>query len=148
MTPDEIVDALGMQKLDVEGGLWSQSWRDEAASAIYYLLAAPEFSAVHRLDRLEIFSYHAGAAARMILLHPDGRVERPVLGADLAAGQRPQVAVPAGVWQACETLGEWTLLGTFVSPPYTEDCVDFGLADALAREYPDHADQIRPLCRF
>jgi predicted cupin superfamily sugar epimerase len=148
MTPTEIINALGLQKLDVEGGLWAQSWRDERASAIYYLLIAPEFSAMHRLDRLEIFAYHAGAPARMLLLHPDGRVERPVLGTDLAAGERPHVAVPAGVWQACETLGEWTLLGTVVSPPYTDNCVDFGLADALGREYPDHTETIRPLCRF
>jgi predicted cupin superfamily sugar epimerase len=148
LTPARIVAALGLEKLEVEGGHWAQSGRDERCSAIYYLLEAPEFSAMHRLDRLEIFVHHAGAPARMLLLHPDGRLERPVLGTDLEAGERPQVAVPAGVWQACETLGPWSLLGTVVSPPYIEDCVEFGLADTMARQFPEHVATVRPLCRF
>jgi predicted cupin superfamily sugar epimerase len=92
----------------------------------------------------EIYSFHAGAPARMLLLHPDGTVTRPVLGIDLAAGQRPQVAVPAGVWQATETTGEWTLLGTFMAPPYTDDCVEFG-DDRLTAEFPQAAGDIERL---
>ena len=41
-----------------------------------------------------------------------------VLGADLAAGQRPQVVVPAGVWQSAVPLGAWTLVGCTVSPAF------------------------------
>ncbi len=127
---DPIVAALGLRPLPVEGGRWAQTWRDEQCTAIYYLLAAPEFSALHRLAHLEIYAYHAGAPLRMLLLYPDGQVRRPVLGTDLAAGQRPQVVVPAGVWQASEPLGAWTLVGTVVVPPYTDDVVEFGSARA------------------
>jgi predicted cupin superfamily sugar epimerase len=144
---DPIVAALGLRPLPVEGGRWAQTWRDEHCTAIYYLLAAPEFSALHRLAHLEIYAYHAGAPLRMLLLYPDGQVRRPVLGTDLAAGQRPQVVVPAGVWQASEPLGAWSLVGTVVVPPYTDDVVEFGSADQLAAEYPDHAEAIRALCR-
>jgi predicted cupin superfamily sugar epimerase len=144
---DSIVAALGLRPLPVEGGRWAQTWRDEHCTAIYYLLAAPEFSALHRLAHLEIYAYHAGAPLRMLLLYPDGQVRRPVLGTDLAAGQRPQVVVPAGVWQASEPLGAWSLVGTVVVPPYTDDVVEFGSADQLAAEYPDHAEAIRALCR-
>jgi hypothetical protein len=35
-----------------------------------------------------------------------------------------------------------------VVPPYTDDVVTFGEADALAPRYPSHADRIRRLCRF
>jgi predicted cupin superfamily sugar epimerase len=35
----------------------------------------------------------------MLLLHPDGRAERVVLGPDIERGQELQVAVPAGTWQ-------------------------------------------------
>ncbi|HEY0453409.1 cupin domain-containing protein [Actinophytocola sp.] len=142
----EITTALGLEPLPIEGGLFTQSWRDETCSAIYYLLAAPEFSAVHRLDRIEIFAYHAGAPTRMLLAH-NGTVTEHVLGPDVAAGQRPQVIVAPGVWQAAETLGEWTLMGTVVVPPYTDGCVEFGVADELAAEYPDHAERLRALCR-
>jgi hypothetical protein len=144
---DPVSAALGLRPLPVEGGRWAQTWRDEHCTAIYYLLAAPEFSALHRLAHLEIYAFHAGAPVRMLLLYPDGGVGRPVLGTDLAAGQRPQVVVPAGVWQASETLGAWSLVGTVVVPPYTDDIVEFGAADELAAGYPDHAEAIRGLCR-
>ena len=40
------------------------------------------------------------------------------LGADLAAGERPQAVVPAGAWQQAESLGEWTLVGCTVAPGF------------------------------
>ena len=52
--------------------------------------------------------------------------------------------MPAGVWQATETLGEWSLLGTFMAPPYTDDCVTFG-DETLASAYPTAAADIRRL---
>jgi predicted cupin superfamily sugar epimerase len=145
-TPQEIASTLGLAPLPIEGGLWAQSWRSEECSAIYYLLAAPEFSAVHRLDRVEIFTYHAGAPTRMWLL-ADGELRTAVLGPDLAAGQRPQVAVPPGTWQAARTLGAWTLMGCVVAPPYTDNCVEFGVAAELAADYPAHVEEISALCR-
>lgn len=146
LTPQQIVDALGMGELEVEGGLFSQSWRDEACSAIYYLLVAPEFSALHRLEHLEIYHYHAGAPARFFLI-ADGRVQEPVLGPNLAAGERPQLVVPPGVWQASTPLGAWSLMGTVVVPPYTDDCVEFADAARLGATYPEHAARIQELCR-
>jgi predicted cupin superfamily sugar epimerase len=144
--PTQIVTELGMRELVTEGGRWSQSWRGEQCSAIYYLLVASDFSALHRLNRLEIYNYHAGAPARLLLLDGD-RVSEPVLGPDLAGGQRPQVVVPAGVWQGSTSLGAWTLMGTVVVPPYVEDCVTFAEAGPLCARYPYHADRIRALCR-
>lgn len=137
---------LGLAPLPVEGGLWAQSWRDASCSAIYYLLEAPGFSGLHRLDRVEIYSHHAGAPVRMTLLD-NGSVTEHVLGTDVTEGQRPQVVVPAGTWQASEPLGAWSLMGTVVVPPYTDDCVEFASAAEVAAEYPAHADRLRPLCR-
>ncbi|MGW4529079.1 cupin domain-containing protein [Amycolatopsis sp. NPDC004378] len=141
--PADFVTHLGLEPLPVEGGRWAQSWRSPAGSAIYYLLVAPEFSAPHRLDRVEVWVHHAGAPAAMLLLHPDGSVERPVLGTDVAAGQRPQVVVPAGTWQATVTRGAWSLLGTVVVPPYTDDCIEFAPASELAARYPEAAADLR-----
>ncbi len=45
-------------------------------------------------------------------------VERHILGSDLAAGQRPQLVVPAGAWQSARPLGAWTLAGCTVSPAF------------------------------
>lgn len=55
--------------------------------------------------------------------------------------------MPAGTWQASHPLGAWTLMGTVVVPPYTDDCVEFGHARSLATRYPEHAARITPLCR-
>ncbi|WP_326836288.1 cupin domain-containing protein [Amycolatopsis rhabdoformis] len=153
--PPEFIHHLGLSPLPVEGGLFAQSWRSAEGSAIYYLLVAPQFSAPHRLDRTEVFVHHAGSAARMLLLHPEGSSEgsssgtvtRPVLGPDVAAGERPQVVVPAGTWQATVPLGEWCLLGTVVVPPYTDDCVEFADVETLAARFPAAAADLRALPR-
>ncbi|SER95245.1 cupin domain-containing protein [Actinokineospora terrae] len=121
--------ALGLSPLPVEGGRWARSWADDTFSAIYYLLEHPEFSAWHRLDRPELYVHHAGAPLITHLIGPDGyRAHR--LGPDVAAGERPQLLVPAGTWQASET-ATWSLVGTVVVPPYTDAAVEFGVPDAL-----------------
>ncbi|GAA1336703.1 cupin domain-containing protein [Saccharothrix algeriensis] len=148
MTPDEAIELLGLAELPVEGGHFGQSWRSAEASAIYYLLRAPEFSGLHRLSHLELYAHHAGAPLRMLLLHPGGAVTEPVLGPDLAAGQRPQVAVEPGVWQASAPAGDWSLVGTVVVPPYTDDVVEFAKAADLVPAYPSHAGPIRRFARF
>ncbi|MNF08097.1 hypothetical protein D3C80_2084260 [compost metagenome] len=55
-------------------------------------------------------------------------VTEVVLGADVAAGQQPQVVIPAGVWQAARPLGdEPVLVSCIVSPEFSFD--DFKLID-------------------
>ena len=51
-----------------------------------------------------------------------------ILGTDLAAGQAPQLVVPADAWQSAESLGEWTLAGCIVAPAFEFD--GFELAPA------------------
>ena len=41
-----------------------------------------------------------GGPVDYFIFHPDGRAEKITLGLDLAAGQRPVVAVPGGCWKA------------------------------------------------
>jgi len=50
-----------------------------------------------------------------------GPVETWRLGGDVLAGDRPQVLVPPGAWQAAQPLGEWTLVGCIVAPAFTFD---------------------------
>ncbi|WP_163279695.1 cupin domain-containing protein, partial [Enterobacter hormaechei] len=45
-------------------------------------------------------------------------VSQHVLGIDLAAGERPQIVVPAGWWQTARSLGDWTLVGCTVAPGF------------------------------
>ncbi|WP_020498777.1 cupin domain-containing protein [Sciscionella marina] len=143
--PTDYIRYLELQPLPIEGGLFGESWRSADGSAIYYLLVAPAYSAPHRLDRTEVWVHHAGAPAAMLLLHPDGTIERVVLGTDVSAGERPQVVVPAGTWQTTVTRGEWSLFSTIVIPAYTDDCVEFASADKLAEQYPEAAAELHAL---
>lgn len=136
---------LGLEPLRDEGGLFRRTHIDAYSSAIYYLLIAPDFSALHMLGATETYHWYAGAPLRMLLLHPGGTVEGPVLGPDLDAGQRPQVVVPAGVWQGSSPDGSWSLVGTTTAPPF--DWAHFRLGDraALVARHPAARARIEEL---
>jgi predicted cupin superfamily sugar epimerase len=110
-----------------KGGHYRQTFRDRravdgaraASTAIYFLLARGERSHWHKVDAVEVWHYHAGAPLKLeIAADAKGPIERLTLGADLAAGERPQAIVPAHVWQAAQSLGEWTLVGCTVAPGF------------------------------
>ena len=108
-----------------EGGHYRETFRDprhdadgrSLSTAIYFLLVAGERSYWHRIDAVEIWHWHAGAALALQIAGSDG-VMTIRLGADIAAGERPQAVVPASAWQAAESLGAWTLVGCTVAPGF------------------------------
>jgi predicted cupin superfamily sugar epimerase len=110
-----------------EGGHFRETFRDvrrnesgrAASTAIYFLLARGERSHWHRIDAVEVWHFYAGAPLRLEIA-ADEAVELTVvtLGRDLAGGERPQAIVPAGAWQAAESLGAWTLVGCTVAPGF------------------------------
>lgn len=124
LTPERIIAQLGMQP-HVEGGHFVETYRDRpegggrgAVTAIFFLLQAGERSHWHEVDAVEIWNWHAGAPLEL-MISQDGRTTGTlVLGADLAAGQRPHGIVPAHAWQAARSLGAWTLVGCTVSPAF------------------------------
>jgi uncharacterized protein len=107
-----------------EGGHFRETFRDaretdgrSVSTAIYFLLTRGERSHWHRVDAVEVWHYYAGAPLALSIADGNGTtVVR--LGPDLAAGERPQAAVPAGAWQAAESLGDWTLVGCTVAPGF------------------------------
>ncbi|HEY7213825.1 MAG TPA: cupin domain-containing protein [Thermoanaerobaculia bacterium] len=121
---EEIVRLLGLAP-HPEGGFYRETFRAAAAdggrgasTAIYYLLRRGEVSAWHRVDADEAWHHYAGAPLEL-LLSADGQERSAVrLGSDLAAGERPQAVVPAGVWQSARSLGAWTLVGCTVAPAF------------------------------
>jgi predicted cupin superfamily sugar epimerase len=142
---DTIISALGLQPLPHEGGLFVETFRDERSSAIYFMLVDPMVSRLHLLNGGEVYHWYAGAPLQMLLLHPNGTVEEPVLGPQVQAGQRPQLRVPAGVWQGSRSAGAWSLVGTTMAPPFDWHGFVLGDADELVAAYPEAADRIRRL---
>lgn len=133
LTAEEVVRLLGLLP-HPEGGAYRETFRAPApdgergaSTAIYYLLRSGELSAWHRVDADEVWHHYAGAPLELALSAPsapsapsDNGEERTTLrlGKDLAAGERPQAVVPAGVWQSARSLGEWTLVGCTVAPAF------------------------------
>lgn len=143
----EWVRRLGLEPLEHEGGLFKQNHLDAHSSAIYYLLAAPDFSALHSLASVEVYHWYAGSPLELLLLHPDGRAERRLIGPDAEAGQLPQVAVEAGVMQGSSPAGAWSLVGTTMAPPFDWNGFVLGERDALRAAYPEAAARIAELTR-
>ncbi|HEX2644537.1 MAG TPA: cupin domain-containing protein [Thermoanaerobaculia bacterium] len=126
---EEVIRLLGLQP-HPEGGFFRETFRDGAtdatgrsrSTAIYYLLREGEVSAWHRVtDAAEVFHYYAGAALELTLSIDDGEPVTHRLGPDLAAGERPQLMVPAGVWQTSRPVpggGGWSQIGCTVAPAF------------------------------
>ena len=147
VTAREIANQLGLEPLPDEGGLFRRTYADAHSSAIYYLLADGDFSALHVLTAAETYHHYAGAPLQLLLLHPDGSVERPVLGTELAAGQRPQLVVPAGTWQGSRPAGEWALVGTTMAPAFEWEMFTLGRRTDLQEQYPGATAEIAALTR-
>jgi predicted cupin superfamily sugar epimerase len=126
-----------------EGGWFRETWRSpvtfspdgysgprSAATAIYFLLHPGEESAWHVVRSDELWFWHSGGP---LTLRLGGAGDQPgegptaLLGGDVAAGERPQVLIPAGVWQAATPSGpEPVLVSCVVAPGF--DFADFRLA--------------------
>jgi thiosulfate/3-mercaptopyruvate sulfurtransferase len=114
------IDALALAP-HPEGGVYAQTYADAHSTAIYYLLRAGEQSDWHRVaERTEIWHHYAGAPLQLDVSVDGESVISYALGADdPEAEQRPQAVVPPGAWQAAASLGEWTLVGCTVAPPFS-----------------------------
>ncbi len=71
--------------------------------------------------------FHGGSPLAYLIVHPDGRLDRKMLGADLERGQQLQLLVPGGCWKASELeSGEFGLISEAVAPGF--DYADMELA--------------------
>jgi predicted cupin superfamily sugar epimerase len=151
-TAADIIARLGLAPLPHEGGFFRQTWRTPAGSAILYLMTPESFSALHRLCADEVWHFHAGDPVEHVQLDQrDSSVRRTRLGANIAAGDTPQVVVPAGVWQGARvaTAGGagWSLLGCTMVPAWDEKDFELGVPDSLLRAFPAEAALVRALTR-
>lgn len=155
ITPEQIIEKLGLQPLTDEGGQVIRTYcsktltadGEAAGTAIYYLLKGQAFSHLHRLTGDEIYHFYMGDAVELTELLPDGTVEKTILGSDIMNGETPQHLVPAGNWQGSRLAegGSWALLGTTMCPGYTDDRYEQGDPEILLAKYPSAEKEIREL---
>jgi predicted cupin superfamily sugar epimerase len=117
-----------------EGGWYRETWRADApdgqraaATAILFLLEARQSSHWHKVDATELWLFHAGSPLRLLTAPgDDSPVTETRLGADILAGEAPQLRIDPGHWQAAEADRGWALVSCIVSPAF--DFAGFTLA--------------------
>jgi predicted cupin superfamily sugar epimerase len=98
MNAQQVIKHLGLTPLVPEGGYFCQTYKSpstvqvdgntrSALTSIYYMLTDASFSAFHRLKSTEIYNYHQGAGAELILIDTASKMTRIILGANLNAGE-------------------------------------------------------------
>lgn len=143
MDRETVIRELRLAPLPQEGGMYRRKFKDENSTSIYFLLEQNQPTMLHRLPGPEIFHFYAGAPVRIHILGPEqGDARQPVLGIDLAGGERPQILVPGATWQAAETTGDWSLVGTTMAPGFDWDRFKLGRRDALLKGWPEQRETI------
>ena len=119
LSAPEVIDLLGLEYLEGEGVWIKLLWRTPEANAIYGLLTADDFSALHQLHELESWVHVAGAPIDMTILNADHTVTHHVLGQEAGVGQEPQYLVPKDAWQGSTSRGKWSLVVCVLAPPFS-----------------------------
>ena len=165
---DKIIEGLGLQA-HPEGGFFRETYRDSrrvyldasasitraASTAIYYLLGAHDFSALHRIASDEVWHFYEGSPLRVSILSPeDGGVEHLVLGSSASAGQVYQAVVPAGCWFGATLdpdspfdADAYALVGCTVSPGFEFEDFELATSNDLLARFPEHVALINSLTR-
>ncbi len=158
---EAVIRALGLAP-HPEGGFYRETFRSlitvdglphpggsrSSSTAIYYLLPAGSFSALHRVASDEVWHHYDGDPIDLHTIDRTGLHAVTRLGRDLGVGERPQHVVPAGVWQAAVPVGSrFSLCGCTVSPGF--DFLDFEMPrrEELLATFPLLAPLIERLTR-
>ena len=109
-------------------------------SQVYYMLTRDRpVNYLHWLAPDDTHILIEGGPVDYFIFHPDGRAEKLILGTDVAAGQRPLIAVPGNCWKALRLHdnARYALMANALSPEFSPDRVRIGAG----------ADWVRTLCR-
>jgi len=165
MNVEEIVRALHLEPLPAEGGMFVETYRStidvptqicgpdypgevrQFSTAIYFMLTPDMVSLLHRVPGDEIYHFYLGDPVEQLRLYPDGSSEIVQLGPNIAAGHRPQLVIPGGVWQGSRVCqgGAFALMGATMAPGFSVEDFVLGEREDLQRLYPDHEHLIEYL---
>jgi uncharacterized protein len=108
----------------------------------YYLLTRERpINYLHWLASDDTHILIEGGPVDYFIFHPGGRAEKLTLGMDLAAGERPVIAVPGGCWKALRLRdgAGYALMANTLSPEFTPDRVRIGEGSAWLKRYTGKA---------
>jgi len=113
-----------------------------ALTTIYYLLERQQLSRWHVVAAEEVWHFYLGAPLELLVYDPANRsFKRHVLAAP-ATDREPIGVVPAGLWQAARSLGEYSLVGCTVGPGF--EFADFQFVATLPRHDEHFSGPLEP----
>ena len=134
-SPHPLIDKLQLEP-HPEGGYYRRVFESDkqvrspvhqlprpAMTHIYFLLLEGQVSRFHRVLHDEIWNHYAGAPLRLYHIHQQQLREQRLGGDDYDYA----AVIPAGDFQAAESMGEFTLVGCSVAPGF--DFADFSFID-------------------
>ncbi len=159
---EEVIAALALRP-HPEGGFYAETFRAPelphplpergaraASTAIYFLLRANDFSALHSVKSDEAWHHYLGDSLELHTFDASGAHRSTRLGSELGLGQRPQHVVRAGELQGARVAPGphgYALCGCTVAPGF--DFADFRMPTRgeLLAQLPAHAALVRELTR-
>jgi uncharacterized protein len=112
---------------------------------VFYFLVTPRAGVrLHRIRSDQMYHHYLGDPLEVLLLYPGGKGEVRVVGADLAAGMRPQLLIPGGTFHAGLVRAGvgYALLGTSVWARAEPADVEIGDAKQLQAKFPSMGSAI------
>ncbi len=116
-------------------------------SQVYYLLTRDRpINYLHWLAPDDTHILIEGGPVDYFIFHPDGKVEKVVLGRDFARSERPLVAVPGGCWKALKLHegASYALMANALSPEFTSDRVHIGAGPTWVARFQNKAPWATP----
>ncbi len=129
------------QKVNVDGRTLA------VQSQVYYMLTRDRpVNYLHWLAPDDTHILIEGGPVDYFIFHPDGRAEKFILGIDVAAGQRPVIAVPGNCWKALRLHkgASYALMANALSPEFTPDRVRIGAGAEWVKRFAGAAPWATP----
>lgn len=168
MDAKQIIERFRMQPNDEEGGYYADNYTSSLVldnqclpgfkpvkggrplcGAIYYLIDAQDFSAMHRVTGDMLYHFYDGYPVQMLLLYPDGHSEVCTFSNDLSKDGKPMKVIPGGTWLGSHMLpgGDYAFMGVSMAPGFNPADYEIGQRAELIKEYPTQKKLIEQLTR-
>jgi len=156
MNKQQLIEKLSLEH-HIEGGYFSRTYHSDLTvavpydtkprrllSSIYYMLTDDRPVGLLHKNKSDIIHYFQGGSPLIyIIITPDGKLHKKVLGADLDKGQQLQLVVRGGYWKATELVaGEFGLVSEAVSPGFEYEDMELAAGSVIKKLFPDLWDQI------
>lgn len=161
MNKRQLIEKLSLVA-HIEGGYFSRTYSSELKtclsagskprsllSSIFYMLTDDSPIGHLHSNKSDIIHYfHGGSPLTYVILHPDGKLEKAILGADLDNGQQLQLIVKGGCWKATELeSGEFGLISEAVAPGFEYEDMELAEEKTIKDSFPHLWDQVSKYIR-